>query len=60
MKRKLVREVDVTVKIVESKKCFKLKVDDDVRIKSIANRLCKLMDIDPVSTEWAFFAESDS
>ena len=50
----------MTVKIVESKKCFKLKVDDDIRIKSIANRLCKLMDIDPVSTEWAFFAESDS
>lgn len=47
MKRKVIREVEVIVKIVESKKCFKLRVEDDIRLKTIANRLCSLMNIDP-------------
>ncbi len=60
MKRKVVREVEVIVKIVESKKCFKLKVDDDIRIKTVANKLCTLMGLDPISTEWAFFMDADA
>jgi hypothetical protein len=60
MKRKVVREVDVIVKIVESKKCFKMRVEDDVRLKTIANNLCKLMNIDPYCTEWAFYTANDN
>lgn len=57
MKRKIIREVEVFVKIVESKKSFKLRVDNDIRLKTIANKLCDLMSLDPYATEWAFFAD---
>lgn len=60
MKRKVIREVEVIVKIVESKKCFKLRVEDDIRLKTIANRLCSLMNIDPFCTEWAFYTANDN
>lgn len=59
MKKKILREVDVIVKVVESKKCFKLRVEDDIRLKTIANKLCTLMNIDPFCTEWAFFTAND-
>lgn len=58
MKKKVVREVEVVVKVVESKRLFKLSVEDDVRLKTIANKLCRLMDLDPFCTEWAFYANS--
>lgn len=60
MKRKVIREVEVIIKIVESKKCFKLRVEDDIRLKTIANRLCCLMNIDPFCTEWAFYTANDN
>lgn len=59
MKKKVVQEVDVVVKVVESKKCFKLRVVDDTRLKTVANKLCLLMDLDPFSTEWMFFTDND-
>lgn len=59
MKKKIVEEVDVTVKIVESKRCFKLRVENDTRLKTIANKLCCLMHLDPFTTEWAFYKASE-
>lgn len=59
MKKKVVREVEVVVKVVESKRLFKLSLEDDTRLKTIANKLCRLMELDPFCTEWAFFSASD-
>ena len=52
--------MDVTIKIVESKKFFKLTLENDVRIKTIANKLCHLMHLDPYATEWAFYVDGES
>lgn len=59
MKKKVVREVEILVKVVESKRLFKLSVEDDTRLKTIANKLCRLMELDPFCTEWAFFSAND-
>ena len=59
MKRKIVYEVDVTIKVVESKRSFKLRVDNDIRVKTMANKLSQLMGLDPFATEWAFYVDGD-
>lgn len=60
MKKKTVEQVDVMIKIVESKKFFKLKVENDTRLKSIANKLCHLMHLDPIATEWRFTVDNEN
>jgi hypothetical protein len=59
MKRRLPREAEVVVKVVESKKCFKLRVLDDARLKTVANQLSRLLGLNPQSSEWAFYAAGD-
>jgi hypothetical protein len=59
MLRKCTKEVEVSISIADSKRKFRLLVDIDIRLKSIANKLCSLMGLDPYRTEWAFFYEGD-
>ena|SRR3990167_7796366 len=54
------RVVEVTVRIVESNKQFKIKATPQTRLQTIANNLADLLDLDPLCTQWAFFPDSAS
>ena len=60
MKKKIIEQVDVVIKIVDSKKFFKLRVENDIRLKRIANILCHLMHLDPIATEWRFTTDDEN
>lgn len=54
MKKKVVVERDLQIRLKKSKKMFKFQVNNDIRLKELANEMCRMLGLNPYSTTWSF------
>jgi len=55
MKKKIVSARQLHIYLTESKKVFKFAVNNDTRLKELANKMASSMNLSPFSTEWTFY-----
>lgn len=59
MKKKIVKDINLRVDIVNSKRIFRANVDSNTRLKNVANQISKRFDFDPITTEYKFHFPDD-